>query len=426
MLKKFKPRTFEDLAAILALYRPGPMQFIDAYIDRKDGKEQVDYIDSSLKSILESTYGIIVYQEQIMEIVKVFAGYDLGKADIFRRAISKKDSEILSQELNKFVVASTKNGYTKEVAIEVGKRIQAFANYGFNKSHAYSYAKISYALMYYKVHYPEIYFSYYINLLKSSSDLAKFEQEIKYFNLKVAAPSTSVICLDAISNNGMLQLGLNNIRGLDTLFKQQLYEYIQKNNGSLNEVIDKVVIPNGLSEKEVINLVASGIFSNYGYNEKSIIDFILSKDDIQDMDALFFMTSSSTIEKVENYDFLYLEKIERESLNLNIRYNSYDTYFNKLISVYPMIKRIDQVELDKLHNNFDVLVEILNVKEIRTKTDKLMAFMDVRVEGKEGSITVFPETYQSYYDQLIDAKGYALVNVTVINNGFSLQKLKLI
>ncbi len=426
MLKKFRPKTFDDLAAILALYRPGPMQFIDDYIARKDGKAEVDYIDPALKSILESTYGIIVYQEQIMEIVKVFAGYDLGQADIFRRAISKKDNEILSTELNKFVVESINNGFKKEVAIEVGKRIQAFANYGFNKSHAYSYAKISYALMYYKVNYPEIYFSYYINLLKSSSDLAKFEQEIKYFNLKIAGPSTSVICLDAISHNGELQLGLNNIRGLDNDFKLKLYEYIKNNNVQLNEIIDNVIIPSGLSEKEVVNLVASGIFNNFGYNEKSIIDFILSKDDIQDMDALFFMTSSSTIEKVDNYDFLYLEKIERESLNFNIRYNSYDAYFAKLISIYPMIKRIEEVDLNKLHNNFDVLVEILNVKEIRTKTDKLMAFIDVKIEGKEGSITVFPDTYESYYEQLVTAKGYALVNVTVINNGFSLQKLKLI
>ncbi len=424
MLRKFKPVCFDDLAAILALYRPGPMQFIDEYIERKNGKKQVDYIDPSLQTVLEPTYGIIVYQEQIMEIVKIFAGYDLGAADIFRRAISKKDADVLSSELNKFVKNSVNNGYSKEVAIEVGKRIQAFANYGFNKSHAYSYAKISYALMYYKVNYPDIYFSYYINMLKSTGDMAKFEQEVKYFNLKIMAPSVTNICLDAVTVDGNLQLGLNNIKGLDQTFRTELYTFIKDNSPNLVEIIDKCIVPAKLGKQEITNLVGSSIFESFGYNQKSIIEHILSKDEFQDMDALFFLEPATTIKQVENYDLLQLEAIERESLNLNIKYNSYDTYFTKLQTLYPHIKPIREVETQQLHNNFDMLVEITNIKEIRTKTDKLMAFIDCKVDGLEGSITIFPESYERLYDQLVGISGYALVNVTVINNGFSLQKIK--
>lgn len=424
MLKKFRPVCFDDLAAILALYRPGPMQFIDEYIDRKDGKKTVDYIDNSLKPVLENTYGIIVYQEQIMEIVKIFAGYDLGEADIFRRAISKKDKEILSVELNKFVKQAVENGYSKAVAIEVGKRIEAFANYGFNKSHAYSYAKISYALMYYKVKYPNIYYSYYLNLLKSTADMAKFEQEVKYFDLKLQAPSITNICLDAQTIEGNLQLGLNNIKAIDNTFRTSLYNFIKGSNLDINSIIDKCIIPAKLSKLEIENLVASGLFSDFGYNEKSIVEYILSKDEFQDMDALLFFDNSSKIENIENYDLLTLEAMERRSLNLNIRFSSYDTYYNKLKTIYPQIKRLADVDIQMLHNNFDILVEVINVKEIRTKTDKLMAFIDCKVEGNEGSITVFPNIYEVYYDQLVDLNGYALVNVTVINNGFSLQKIK--
>ncbi len=424
MLKKFRPVNFDELAAILALYRPGPMQFIDEYIERKNGKKQVDYPHPSLEQVLKPTYGIIVYQEQIMEIVKIFAGYDLGQADNFRRAISKKDKEVLASELNNFVKASIANGYNKEVAILVGKRIEAFANYGFNKSHAYSYAKISYALMYYKVNYPDIYFGYYLNLLKSTGDMAKFEQEIKYFELELNGPSVNHICMDATAVDGKLQLGLNNIRGLDSSFKNELYTFISEKSPNLTEIIDRCVIPNRLSDNEVLNLVGSGIFKSYGYNERSIVEYILSKDEFQDMDALMFFETSSTITKVDNYDLLKLEAIERNSLNLNIRYNSYDAFYQKLTTIYPQVKRLNQVDTTLLHNNFDMLVEVIKVKEIRTKTDKLMAFIDVKVESKEGSITAFPEVYEIYYDQITGLTGYALVNVTVINNGFSLQKIK--
>lgn len=423
MLKKFKPVNFDELAAILALYRPGPMQFIDEYIDRKNGKHKIDYIDESLKQTLYPTYGIIVYQEQIMEIVKIFAGYDLGQADIFRRAISKKDKASLNQELNQFVKASVKNGYNHQTAVDVAKRIEAFANYGFNKSHAYSYAKISYGLMYYKVNYPDIYFGYYLNLLKSNNDMAKFEQEVKYFDLELKRPNLTQLCMDATTVDGKLQLGLNNIRGLDSTFKQQLYAFITSQNPDLNDIINKCIVPARLSTTEVENLVASGLFANFGYNEKSIIEYIVSKDEIHDLDALGFFEISTNIQKVANYDLLQLEALERRSLNLNIKYNTYDAYYRKLVTVYPQIKRLKDIDTKLLHNNFDVLVEVVKVKEIRTKTDKLMAFIDVKAEGQEGSITVFPEVYQTYYDHLIDLTGYALINVSVINNGFSLQKI---
>lgn len=426
VLKKFRPVNFDDLAAILALYRPGPMQYIDEYISRKNGNSKISYISPRLKPVLESTYGIIIYQEQIMEIVRLFAGYDLGQADIFRRAISKKDKDTLLEELNKFVIASIKNGYQKDVAVEIGNRILAFANYGFNKSHAYSYAKISYALMYYKVNFPDVYYSYYMNELKSTADLNKLEREIKYFDLELHRPNIKKLCLDTEISHGALQLGLNNIKGLNDDFKKRLYEYTLSTDGSLTDIIDNIIVPAQLSQQEIENLVMSGIFDVYDYNEKSIIEYITNKDSLQDRDALFFIETNSSITKVENYQFTKLEELEKRSLNLSIKYNSYDSHYNKLIAMYPQIKRINQVDSKQLYTNFDILVYITRVKEIKAKTNKLMAFIDCKVESLEASITVFPEVYMEYYDLLTTAKGYALVNVTVINKGFSLQKIKMI
>lgn len=424
-LKKFKPKSFDDLAAILALYRPGPMQFIDEYISRKDGKSQSTYIHDSLKPILESTHGIIVYQEQIMQIVQTMAGYDLGQADIFRRAISKKDHEVLSRELNQFVRSSIKRGYSKQIAIEAGKRIEAFANYGFNKSHAYSYAKISYALMYYKVLYPEVYYSYYLQFLKTVEDMAKFEQEISNLNLTIIHPSINMLCMEAQAIEGNLQLGLNNIKGLSKTFNNKLYEYVKENpNSTIVDIINNCIVPANLSKQELQNLICSGVFANYGYNERSLIEYVESKDELQDLSALAFLKTASNIKEVDNYSLIELEEYERKSINLNIRHNSYGIYFDKLKALYPRLSAIDEVNIHQLHLIFDTLVYVTNVKEIKTKTNKLMAFIDCKIEHREGSITVFPDTYQMLYDVLDNYQGYAIVQVKVISNGFSLMQFK--
>ena len=152
-LEKFKPTTFEDLIAAIALYRPGAMPFIDTYIKRRNEEERVIYPDESLEDILKPTYGIIIYQEQIMKIARSFAGYTLGEADILRRAISKKKESILLKEKPKFISQSIKLGHTKEKAEEIYNIILKFANYGFNKSHSVGYATVSYKMAFLKTYF---------------------------------------------------------------------------------------------------------------------------------------------------------------------------------------------------------------------------------------------------------------------------------
>lgn len=423
-LRKYRPRCFDDLAALLALYRPGPMQYIDEYISRKEGKSKPEYIDPSLEIILAPTYGIIVYQEQIMQIVQLMAKYDLGQADIFRRAISKKDKDLIDRELEKFVVNAQANGYSKEVSEEAAKRILAFANYGFNKSHAYSYAKISYALMYYKVNYPDVYFSYYLKILRSKADMAKFDLDLQYFELELTSPSLSNPSYYPIMYKGKLQLGLDSLVGIDNQFKDNLLNYVKTNGSDVIGIIDNVIVPAKLSTQEVTKLVCSGLFSYSGYNERSLVEYITSKDEFQDVDALMFMDVKTTIDMVDNYKIVELEKYEREALNINIRFNSYDEYFTKLKEVYPFIKRLNEVSELPVRSNFDTLVYVENLKEIKTKNGKIMGFMDVKVNGQDGSITVFPDSYMRLYDDIVDKQGYAIVNVEIINNGYSLQKIK--
>ncbi|MCF0112868.1 MAG: DNA polymerase III subunit alpha, partial [Bacilli bacterium] len=153
-IREVKPTTFEDIVAILALYRPGPMQNIPAYGRRKAGHEKVSYLLPEWKPILESTYGIIVYQEQIMQIVRVTAGFSYAQADMFRRAISKKDAQKLASLKPGFIEGCIAHGHTKEIGEQAYDLIERFADYGFNKSHALCYAILSCQMAYLKCHYP--------------------------------------------------------------------------------------------------------------------------------------------------------------------------------------------------------------------------------------------------------------------------------
>src|SRR5690606_14510287 len=156
-LRQIQPTAFGDIVAVNALFRPGPMEFIPLYARRKHKKENVHYVHSILEPVLKETHGVIVYQEQIMQIAARMAGFSLGEADILRRAVSKKKREILDEERVHFVQGALKNGFKETEATEVSDLIVRFADYGFPKSHAVAYSMISYQLAYMKANYP-VYF----------------------------------------------------------------------------------------------------------------------------------------------------------------------------------------------------------------------------------------------------------------------------
>ncbi|MEM4483717.1 MAG: DNA polymerase III subunit alpha [Candidatus Methanomethylicia archaeon] len=176
-LIEMQPDRIEDIIALNALYRPGPLQYIDTYIRRKKGLEKYEYYDDRLSSVLEETYGIIVYQEQIMQIVQIIAGYSLAKADLMRRAIGKKVKEIIDKERDEFIENAVNNGVSRDTAVKIYEDIEKFADYGFNKSHAAAYSILAYITAWIKVKYPLI---FYKNLLNSyEGDIEKIKYVIK-------------------------------------------------------------------------------------------------------------------------------------------------------------------------------------------------------------------------------------------------------
>jgi len=215
-LKEIKPNNIEDLIAMNALYRPGPMQFIETYIKRKHGKEKVVYPHPMLEELLRPTYGIMVYQEQIMQTAQIMAGFSLGKADILRRAMGKKKLEIMKAQKIEFVEGALKKNIEKEKAEEIFGTMERFAEYGFNRSHSAAYSIIAYQTGYLKAHYPAEYMAAVLtHNLNDIKKIALFIDESKRQNIDVLGPDVNESAFNfTVTKDGTIRFGLGAIKGV--------------------------------------------------------------------------------------------------------------------------------------------------------------------------------------------------------------------
>jgi DNA polymerase-3 subunit alpha len=220
-IKELKPTTFSDIAAMVALYRPGPMEHIPTFIDAKHGRKPIHYPHSALASILEETYGVIVYQDQVLFIVQALAGYSLGQADIFRKAMGKKIPEVMKKEKRNFVAGAKKNGFSTEVASQVFALIEPFAGYAFNKAHSVSYALIAYQTAYFKSNYPVEYIT--ALLITNASQLEKVASavtECNHLGIDILPPdinhSQTNFSIEKLESNGVaaIRFGLSVIKNV--------------------------------------------------------------------------------------------------------------------------------------------------------------------------------------------------------------------
>ena len=185
-LTQMKPNRLEDIIALVALYRPGPMSNIPIYNDCKHGKRSPDYLHPKLENILKSTYGVIIYQEQVMQIAQVLSGFTAGEADILRRAMGKKKRAELEKQKARFIDGAYQNGIQKDVAASIFLKIEPFAEYGFNKSHAAAYAIIAYQTAYLKTHFTNEFFSASMSMeMSNQKKLGEFYEELKRLNIKI-------------------------------------------------------------------------------------------------------------------------------------------------------------------------------------------------------------------------------------------------
>jgi DNA polymerase-3 subunit alpha len=275
-IKQMKPNKFDDIIALVALYRPGPMSNIPIYNDCKNGIKEPDYIHPTLKEILTPTYGIIIYQEQVMQIAQILAGFTAGEADILRRAMGKKKKAELDRQKERFINGALKNGIEKDVANFVFTKIEPFAQYGFNKSHAAAYALIAYQTAFLKTYYKEDFIAATMSTeLTNTSKLREFIEELKKLKIEIIKPSINKCFSDFRAVNGKLIYGLGAIKnvGLEAItniIKERVKNGIFK---SLNDFINRVSAKD-VNKLQLEGLVKAGVFDEFDDDRSKILNSI--------------------------------------------------------------------------------------------------------------------------------------------------------
>ena len=272
-IRQMKPNKFDDIIALVALYRPGPMSNIPIYNDCKNGVKEPDYIHPTLKEILKPTYGIIIYQEQVMQIAQILAGFTAGEADILRRAMGKKKKAELDRQKERFVNGAIKKGITKDVANFVFTKIEPFAQYGFNKSHAAAYALIAYQTAYLKTYYKEDFIAATMSTeLTSTSKLREFVEELKKLNIKIINPSINQSFPDFRAINGKIFYGLGAIKNVGFEAISNIVAEREKNGKfkSFNDFINRVNSKD-INKLQLEGLVKAGVFDEFEKDRNKIM-----------------------------------------------------------------------------------------------------------------------------------------------------------
>lgn len=385
VLLKLKPTKIDDIVATLSLYRPGPMDQINEFIERKNGKK-FEYIHPSLEQILKPTYGIIVYQEQIIQISNVFAGYTLGEADVLRRAVSKKKHEALEGERKKFVTKSLMKGHSEKEANEIYDYIVKFANYGFNKSHAVAYSIVSYQMAYLKANYFKSFIVALMNdNISVASKISDYIRECKLRGIIVKEPDINISTDKFIINNGMVYYPLIGIKGFGINNCNKIIE--ERRNGLFNGLYDfKSRVD--LSEQLTNSLIYSGCFDEFG-TKKSLL-----KKSIDDSEIIIGSFDDPIEDKTSEIPLNELYKLEYEALGLNIKYHLFDNYRD-------VIKKEGLKSIKDIKDGvIDIICMVDKIKEITTRSNELMAFVTIADEECKIEVIMFPNCYKQLKNQI--------------------------
>ena len=397
-IKVIKPNCFDDVVALLALNRPGPMAFIADYAKRKEGKEKVTYVDPSLEPILKSTYGILTYQEQINQIATAFAGYTIGEADVFRRVVSKKKKEEMANSRDVFIKRSIENGHNEKTASQVFDLIERFANYGFNKSHSVAYSMIACSMAYLKAYYPLEFYAAILETSSSTND-TKFNEyvsEMKKRNINIVSPNINVSEKEFIVKDGALLYPLNAIRGINELLTNNILEE-RKANGPFADFFDFVgrMYQFKINESSITALINAGCFDSFNPSRASFRASI--KSALQYAELSFKENGQLNIGFSEFIKPYLIEDYDDPIENLDKEYDA----LGIMLSNNPLHYKADILRAKKINSIIDAKESkdskiagiIRSIKTISTKKGSTMAFVKLVDETDEIELTIFSDLY---------------------------------
>jgi DNA polymerase III subunit alpha len=438
LLKSLQPNVFEDIIALLALYRPGPLgSGMDKdFVNRKHGKEKIKYLLPELKPILKDTYGTILYQEQVMQISSTLGGFSLAKADMLRKAMGKKDKATMDKMKEEFIDGSVNKGFNKKTATDIFDMMAKFAEYGFNKSHSTAYALITYQTAFLKTHYPVEYMTSLISSSMNNTDkISLYINEAKNMDIEILPPDINESLFDFSIKTGNILFGLNALKNVGENAILSILNCREK-EGVFHSLIDFCSrVDLRLCNKRVIeSLIKAGCFDVIG-TRKSLLSILdqtinesikIKKEKENGQLNLFLNQEKDTKKediKTNNSEFSKLEllKLEKEIMGIYISghpLSEYSDYIKKhnLPSIYDYLPQELEVSTDEQivseeteEKSVQILAMISNVKKKLTKTKKTM--INAELEDISGKISciVFPFFYEKI-GNLIENDTVYLIN----------------
>ncbi|WP_231572061.1 DNA polymerase III subunit alpha [Pontibacillus halophilus] len=402
VLQRLKPNHFEDIVAVNALYRPGPLEFIPTYIKRKHGEEAVSYPHPDLKPILDKTYGVLVYQEQIMQIANQLAGLSLGEADVLRRAVSKKDYDTLAEQKQTFVDGCYSKGYSKNVAEEMYEWIVRFSNYGFNRSHAVAYSVISYQLAFLKANYPHHFLAELMSSVAGQEDkISMYMREAAEMGIVIRPPSINQSFGKFTVEGKSVRLGLSMIKGIG---KPVIQEIVRARKGKpFRNLFDfcRRVSLKVMNQTVLESLIMAGCFDDTYSNRASLLASVPHAmeqgelfSEANEQESLFgddFELDGTYVE-VEPFPLLKALSMEKDVLGMYISSHPLHSYRSLLKeNHYQSLKKAKLAQPKKKMKSVAVLQ---NLKTIRTKRGDPMAFITLSDEETEMEGVLFPDLFR--------------------------------
>lgn len=408
VLVRLQPEHFEDIVAVTSLYRPGPMEEIPTYISRRHNQSDIQYLHPDLEPILKRTYGVIIYQEQIMQIASQFASFSYGQADILRRAMSKKNRTVLENERQHFINGAVENGYDEAVSKQIFDLILKFADYGFPRAHAVSYSKIAYIMAYLKVHYPNYFYANILsNVVGNENKTAAIIDEAKSQNLNILPPDINKSHWFYKATESNIYLSLGAIKGVGYQSVKSIVDE-RYQNGNFKDFFNFARrIPKRIKTRKLLEaLILVGAFDSLGKTRATLlsaIDQVLDEvSNVEQDDFLFDMlTPKQKYQDKEELSDQMISNYEKDYLGFYISNHPVEKLFNnkQYLGIFTLKHQM---------NSKPILVQIDRIKQIRTKNGQNMAFLTLNDGRNNIDGVIFPDKFKQFETVLKENEIYVV------------------
>ncbi len=422
LLRKLKPDKFDDIVAALALYRPGPLKsgLVDKYINRKHGKEPVEYPFPELEPVLKETYGIILYQEQVMKISQILSGFSAGKADNLRKAIGKKKADLMAELKDEFIKGAVERGFPEDKVTKLWNEIEEFASYSFNKSHSVAYGYLSYWTAYMKSHYRDIFFVVKLSMEKSDKKFLNLIKEAKIEGIEILKPDINKSDVDfKIEDEGKIRFGLSRIKGVGEEAVQSIIE--TRKRGLFKGITDFIsrVDSRKVNKKVIESLIKAGAFDFTGEKRSELLEKLEKAG--KNMIMLNQNSLFGEREKKDNKKDIDVLKLEKDVIGFYISGHPMDRYEHILKGKIENIEEAEDIEKGRRVKFGGVISDVTKKK---TRNGDYMYIFNLIDKTGMIETVVFPNVVSAYEDKIKNDK--VVVVVGTIDEDIETEEIKLI